>query len=99
VLKALRTLGGVMRTRWSLHARRGRGARRHGRVRGPDFASMQVIPYEPPKPAPAFTLPDLNGKESISPTCAKGGHAVLLGDLVTGLPGRSCLPSTRWPAS
>ena len=29
----------------------------------PDFASMQVIPYEPPKPAPAFTLPDLNGKE------------------------------------
>ena len=29
----------------------------------PDFASMQVIPYEPPKPAPAFTLPDLNGKQ------------------------------------
>ena len=29
----------------------------------PDFASMQVIPYEPPKPAPAFTLPALNGKE------------------------------------
>lgn len=29
----------------------------------PDFASMQVIPYDPPKPAPAFTLPDLNGKE------------------------------------
>ncbi len=27
----------------------------------PDFASMQVIPYEPPKPAPAFTLPDLDG--------------------------------------
>jgi cytochrome oxidase Cu insertion factor (SCO1/SenC/PrrC family) len=32
-------------------------------VAAPDFASMQVIPYEPPKPAPAFTLPDLNGKE------------------------------------
>jgi cytochrome oxidase Cu insertion factor (SCO1/SenC/PrrC family) len=29
----------------------------------PDFASMQVIPYEPPKPAPPFTLPDLNGKD------------------------------------
>ena len=29
----------------------------------PDFGSMQVIPYEPPKPAPAFSLPDLNGKE------------------------------------
>ncbi len=29
----------------------------------PDFASMQVIPYEPPKPAPALTLPDLNGKQ------------------------------------
>jgi cytochrome oxidase Cu insertion factor (SCO1/SenC/PrrC family) len=28
----------------------------------PDFASMQVIPYEPPKPAPAFSLPDLHGK-------------------------------------
>ena len=29
----------------------------------PDFASMQVNPYEPPKPAPAFALPDLQGKE------------------------------------
>jgi cytochrome oxidase Cu insertion factor (SCO1/SenC/PrrC family) len=29
----------------------------------PDFASMQVISYEPPKPAPAFTLPDLDGKQ------------------------------------
>lgn len=28
----------------------------------PDFASMQVQPYEPPKPAPVFTLPDLDGK-------------------------------------
>lgn len=32
-------------------------------VAAPDFDSMQVIPYEPPKPSPAFTLPDLNGKE------------------------------------
>ena len=29
----------------------------------PDFASMQVNPYEPPKPAPTFVLPDLQGKE------------------------------------
>jgi cytochrome oxidase Cu insertion factor (SCO1/SenC/PrrC family) len=29
---------------------------------GPDFASMQVHPYDPPKPAPAFALPDLQGK-------------------------------------
>ena len=28
----------------------------------PDFASMQVQPYTPPKPAPAFALPDLAGK-------------------------------------
>jgi len=31
-------------------------------VAAPDFASMQVQPYEPPKPAPAFSLPDLDGK-------------------------------------
>jgi len=28
----------------------------------PDFASVQVQPYTPPKPAPAFSLPDLAGK-------------------------------------
>jgi cytochrome oxidase Cu insertion factor (SCO1/SenC/PrrC family) len=28
----------------------------------PDFASMQVEPYDPPKPAAAFALPDLDGK-------------------------------------
>jgi len=28
----------------------------------PDFAGMEVSPYDPPKPAPAFALPDLNGK-------------------------------------
>jgi cytochrome oxidase Cu insertion factor (SCO1/SenC/PrrC family) len=28
----------------------------------PDFAAMQVQPYEPPKPAPAFSLPDLIGR-------------------------------------
>jgi cytochrome oxidase Cu insertion factor (SCO1/SenC/PrrC family) len=28
----------------------------------PDFAGLQIIPYVPPKPAPAFALPDLTGK-------------------------------------
>ena len=27
----------------------------------PDFASLQVQPYHPPKPAPAFSLPSLDG--------------------------------------
>ena len=29
---------------------------------GPDFAAVLVQPYNPPKPAPAFALPDLEGK-------------------------------------
>jgi cytochrome oxidase Cu insertion factor (SCO1/SenC/PrrC family) len=29
---------------------------------GPDFAGMQIQPYDPPKAAPAFALPDLDGK-------------------------------------
>ncbi len=29
---------------------------------GPDFAGMQIQPYDPPKAAPAFTLPDLDNK-------------------------------------
>ncbi len=28
----------------------------------PDFDSMAVVPYTPPKPAPAFALPDLDGR-------------------------------------
>ena len=28
----------------------------------PDFAAVNVQPYEPPKSAPAFTLPDMAGK-------------------------------------
>ncbi len=28
----------------------------------PDFAGMQIQPYDPPKPAPAFSLPDLQGR-------------------------------------
>ncbi len=33
----------------------------HGAA-APDFAAMQIQPYDPPKPAPAFSLPDLQGK-------------------------------------
>ena len=29
---------------------------------GPDFASLQVQPFQPPKPAPAFALPALDGR-------------------------------------
>jgi cytochrome oxidase Cu insertion factor (SCO1/SenC/PrrC family) len=28
----------------------------------PEFRAMQVQPYDPPKPAPAFALPDLSGR-------------------------------------
>jgi cytochrome oxidase Cu insertion factor (SCO1/SenC/PrrC family) len=28
----------------------------------PDWESLFIQPYEPPKPAPAFSLPDLEGK-------------------------------------
>ena len=29
---------------------------------GPNFEALQIEPYEPPKPAPGFSLPDLDGK-------------------------------------
>jgi len=28
----------------------------------PDFAGLEVQAYDPPKPAPAFSLPDLDGR-------------------------------------
>jgi cytochrome oxidase Cu insertion factor (SCO1/SenC/PrrC family) len=28
----------------------------------PDWASFGAVAYEPPKPAPAFSLPDLDGR-------------------------------------
>jgi len=31
-------------------------------IRLADFASLQVHPYQSPKPVPSFTLPDLNGQ-------------------------------------
>ena len=32
------------------------------RAAAPDFAALQIQPYEPPKAAPAFSLPDVNGR-------------------------------------
>jgi cytochrome oxidase Cu insertion factor (SCO1/SenC/PrrC family) len=29
----------------------------------PDFAALDVQRYDPPKPAPAFALPDLDGRQ------------------------------------
>jgi cytochrome oxidase Cu insertion factor (SCO1/SenC/PrrC family) len=34
----------------------------HAAAAAPDWASIGAAPYEPPKTAPAFTLPDLTGK-------------------------------------
>ena len=33
-----------------------------GAAQAPDFAGASVQPYDPPKPAPALTLPGLDGK-------------------------------------
>ena len=52
-----------MRTRWFLVLGVAVALVATAAFAAPDFASLQVIPYEPPKPAPAFTLPDLQGKE------------------------------------
>jgi cytochrome oxidase Cu insertion factor (SCO1/SenC/PrrC family) len=32
------------------------------RAAGPDLSAMDFQAYEPPKPAPAFSLPDLTGR-------------------------------------
>ncbi len=52
-----------MKTRWSLVLGVAVALVATTAFAAPDFASMQVTPYEPPKPAPAFTLPDLNGTQ------------------------------------
>ncbi len=31
-------------------------------IAAPDFAALNLQPYDSPKPAPAFTLPDLEGR-------------------------------------
>ena len=38
------------------------GAAVGARAAGPDFEAMSLEPYEPPKPAPAFSLPDVDGR-------------------------------------
>jgi cytochrome oxidase Cu insertion factor (SCO1/SenC/PrrC family) len=42
----------------------------------PDYSALQAEPYEPPKPAPLFTLPDLEGR-AVSLEALRG-HLVLL---------------------
>jgi cytochrome oxidase Cu insertion factor (SCO1/SenC/PrrC family) len=42
----------------------------------PDFASMQVQAYDPPKDAPALSLPDLQGRTQT--LADRRGHVVLL---------------------
>jgi cytochrome oxidase Cu insertion factor (SCO1/SenC/PrrC family) len=42
----------------------------------PDFASMQVQAYDPPKEAPALSLPDLQGRTQT--LADRRGHVVLL---------------------
>ena len=34
-----------------------------GAVAAPDFTALDIHRYESPKPAPAFTLPDLEGRQ------------------------------------
>ncbi len=31
-------------------------------IAAPNWAALDMSPYEPPKPAPSFALPDLDGK-------------------------------------
>jgi len=47
---------------WCLAAVLVLAAAAHAAAAGPDWVSIGAAPYEPPKPAPAFTLPDLTGK-------------------------------------
>jgi cytochrome oxidase Cu insertion factor (SCO1/SenC/PrrC family) len=42
----------------------------------PDYAGLQVQPFDPPKPAPEFALPDLQGK-TVRLADLKGKVAVL----------------------
>ncbi len=43
---------------------------------GPDFAAIGVQPYDPPKPAPNFALPDLQGK-TVRPENLRGKVVML----------------------
>jgi len=54
----------------------------------PDFASFQVQPFQPPKPAPAFALPSLDGRTvRARGSAGQARPHLFLGHLVTRLPG------------
>jgi hypothetical protein len=42
----------------------------------PDFASLQIEQYDPPRPAPAYSLPDLKGRNAT--LAALRGKVVML---------------------
>jgi cytochrome oxidase Cu insertion factor (SCO1/SenC/PrrC family) len=46
------------------HAERSLQLRRIVTLAAPDVASMQIQQYDPPRPAPAFSLPDLKGRNA-----------------------------------
>src|SRR5712664_4774827 len=81
-----------MRTGWSLVLGVAVALVATAAFAAPDFASMQVIPYagDPLRATQArarvqAARSQRQGSPSLRPA-RKGGHAVLLGDLVTGLP-------------
>ncbi len=43
----------------------------------PDLTALQAQPYDPPKPAPLFTLPDLEGR-AVSLEALRGKLVLLL---------------------
>jgi cytochrome oxidase Cu insertion factor (SCO1/SenC/PrrC family) len=42
----------------------------------PDFAALNIQSYDPPRPAPAFSLPDLQGRDAS--LAALRGRVVML---------------------
>ena len=42
----------------------------------PDFSGLRLVPYTPPKAAPAFSLPDADGK--LTSLADLKGHLVLV---------------------
>ncbi len=59
----------------------------------PDFASFQVQPFQPPKPAPAFALPSLDGRTVRLEDLQGKLVPIFSGPLGDPIAGRSYLPS------